>query len=68
MDNGRPVVFVLLDGETFQRRELETGIEDGGWVEVRSGVEAGERVATKGAYAIKLASLSPESFSHGHAH
>jgi membrane fusion protein, heavy metal efflux system len=68
MDNGRTVVFVLLDGETFQKRELELGIRDGGWVEVRSGLKAGERLVTKGAYLVKLASASPASFGKGHAH
>ena len=68
MDNGRPTAFVLLNGENFQRRELELGVRDNGFVEVKAGVEAGERVVTKGAYLVKLASLSPESFSAGHAH
>ena len=68
MDNGRPIAFVMLEGETFQRRELELGIRDNGFVEVISGVEASERVATKGAYALKLASQSPSSFGAGHVH
>ena len=68
MDNGRPTAFVLLTGESFQRRELTLGVRDNGFVEVKAGIEVGERVVTKGAYLIKLASLSPESFSAGHAH
>jgi len=68
MENGRPVAFVLLGGESFQKRELELGIRDNGFVEVKSGVADGERVVTKGAYVIKLASLAPESFGHGHGH
>jgi RND family efflux transporter MFP subunit len=68
LDNGRPLVYVMLEGETFQRREVELGIRDNGWVEVRAGVQDGERVATRGAYAIKLASLSPASFGAGHGH
>ena len=68
LDNGRPTAYVLIDGENFQRRELELGIRDNGWVEVKRGVNAGERVVTKGAYAIKLASLSPAEFGHGHGH
>ncbi len=68
LDNGRPTAYVLIDGENFQRRELELGIRDNGWVEVKRGVLEGERVVTKGAYAIKLASLSPASFGHGHGH
>jgi membrane fusion protein, heavy metal efflux system len=68
MDNGQPIAFVMLGGETFQRRELVLGIRDRGFVEVVSGVEVGERVATKGSYAIKLASQSPSSFGAGHVH
>jgi RND family efflux transporter MFP subunit len=67
-DNGRPTAYVLVDGENFQRRDLEVGVRDNGFVEVKAGVTEGERVVTKGAYAIKLASLSPASFGHGHGH
>ena len=68
MNSGNPIAFVLLSGEKFQRRELEIGIKDGGYVEVKSGLQAGERLAVKGAYAIKLSSLSPASFGAGHGH
>lgn len=68
MDNGRPVAFVLLHGEAFQKRALELGIQDGRFVEVRSGVEEGDRVVTKGAYLVKLTAASPASFGEGHAH
>ncbi len=68
LDNGRPLVYVMLEGETFQRREVELGVRDGDWVEVKAGVLEGERVAARAAYAIKLASLSPASFGHGHGH
>ncbi len=68
LDNGRPIAFVLIDGENFQRRDLEIGIRDRGFVQVLSGVQDGERVATKGAYAVKLSSLAPAAFGHGHGH
>ena len=68
MDNGRPTAFVLLGGETFQRRELTLGVRDNGYVEIIDGIETGERVVTKGAYLVKLASQAPESFGEGHAH
>jgi multidrug efflux pump subunit AcrA (membrane-fusion protein) len=68
MDNGKPVTFVVLSGEKFQRRELEVGVRDGDFVEVKSGLQAGERVAAKGGYAIKLSSLSAASFGAGHGH
>ncbi|UCE61989.1 MAG: hypothetical protein JSU63_09715, partial [Phycisphaerales bacterium] len=47
-DNGRPTAYVLVDGENFQRRELEVGARDNGFVEVKGGVTEGERVVTKG--------------------
>lgn len=68
LDNGQPTVFVLLDGENFQKREIVTGIRDGDSIEIKDGVEPGEWVATKGSYALKLAAQSPESFGHGHVH
>ena len=68
MDQGLPTAYVMLEGELFQRRDLELGAKDGDWVEVVRGVERGERVATRGAYIVKLAALSPASFGAGHAH
>jgi hypothetical protein len=35
---------------------------------VVQGIDPGERVATRGAYVVKLAALSPASFGAGHAH
>ncbi|RUL86976.1 efflux RND transporter periplasmic adaptor subunit [Tautonia sociabilis] len=67
-EDGRPTAYVLLDGEHFQRRDLELGIRDSGFVEVRRGIEPGERVVTRGAYAIRLASVSSVIPAHGHAH
>jgi len=67
MDGGRPIAFALLEGELFQKRELTLGIRDNGFVEVREGLSAGERVATRGAYAVKLSSLSG-GFGPGHVH
>jgi multidrug efflux pump subunit AcrA (membrane-fusion protein) len=68
MDNGKPVAFVLHDGESFIKRQLILGVRDGGFVEVKSGIAEGERVVTKGAYAVKLASVAPAEIGHGHAH
>lgn len=68
MDQGLPTAYVMLEGELFQKRDLELGVKDGGMVEVLRGVERGERVATRGAYIVKLASQSPASFGAGHAH
>ncbi len=67
-EGGRPIAFVQVAGETFQKRDLTLGIQDGEWVQVLSGIEPGERVVTRGAYAVRLASVSSTIPSHGHAH
>ncbi|MFT6400215.1 MAG: RND family efflux transporter MFP subunit, partial [Bradymonadia bacterium] len=66
-DSGIDVVYVQTGGETFERRPVRLGIRDGSYVEV-IGVEAGEWVATDGAYSVKIASASTETVGHGHAH
>ena len=46
-DGGRPVVFVTR-GDTVEQRVVTTGLEDGGDVEVVTGLSAGERVVVEG--------------------
>lgn len=67
-EDGRAVVFVHVAGETFEKRELTLGIHDGPWVQALSGLSSGERVATRGAYAVRLASVSTTIPAHGHVH
>jgi len=45
--NGRPVVFVAADGRAVLRA-VETGWQNDGWVEILTGLEAGEAVITEG--------------------
>ena len=56
--NGRTVVFVEERPGRFRPREIQAAVEDGGVVEVRRGLAAGERVATKGAFLLKSALLN----------
>jgi cobalt-zinc-cadmium efflux system membrane fusion protein len=67
-DAGRPIVFVQREGEAFERRPVTLGARAGNVVQVTSGVKAGERVVTTGAYLVRLASLSTQVPSHGHVH
>lgn len=67
-DGGRPVVYVQTGGESFTRRPVELGIQDGPRVEVLRGVSAGERVVSTGAYDVKLAGAGGDAVGHGHAH
>lgn len=67
-ESGTPVVYVLRDGEAFERRVITKGPRDGEWVAVQSGLQAGERVVTIGAYQVRLAATAPAEAGHGHAH
>jgi RND family efflux transporter MFP subunit len=65
---GRPIVFIQRSGEDFVRRPADVGYRQSGIVEITSGVEAGDRVVTQGAFLIRLASLSTQIPAHGHVH
>jgi RND family efflux transporter MFP subunit len=67
-DAGRPVVFVQRGGETFLRRPVKLGIRNHGLVQVLEGVNVGDRVVTKGAYLIRLSTMSSAVPAHGHVH
>lgn len=62
------VAFVQVSGETFEKREIQAGVRDTGFVQVLEGIREGERVVTKGAYAIRLSTLTGAIPAHGHAH
>jgi len=49
MSNKQKYVFVLAGGDKVQRRSIETGYDGGNWVEVTSGLKAGEEVVMAGA-------------------
>jgi len=67
-DAGRPVVFVQKGGETFLRRPVKLGLHNSGMVQVLEGVNPGDRVVTKGAYLIRLSTMSSAVPAHGHVH
>lgn len=61
-------VYVQTAGESFQKRELRLGANDGQRVQVLSGVNEGERIVTKGGHQIKLTQASGVMPAHGHEH
>ncbi|NQX99222.1 MAG: efflux RND transporter periplasmic adaptor subunit [Flavobacteriales bacterium] len=67
-EQGHYYAFVQSSGEGFQKRVLELGISDGKNVQVISGIKENERVVSKGAYQIKLATMSGKMPAHGHEH
>ena len=67
-ESARPVLFVHVAGETFERRFVRTGLRASGWVQVLAGLSAGERVVIRGAHTVKLAASTSTVPAHGHAH
>jgi membrane fusion protein, heavy metal efflux system len=65
---GRPYVFVQLGGERFARRYVEVAVTDGDQVGVTSGIAVGDRVVTRGAYEVQLASAAKGLSAEGHVH
>lgn len=68
MEAGRPYVFVQTGGERFARRYIEIATRDSALIGVRSGVTPGERVVTRGAYDVQLASAAGGLPAEGHVH
>jgi cobalt-zinc-cadmium efflux system membrane fusion protein len=67
-EDGRPIAYVQVEGESFEKRVLTIGGEESGRVLVLSGIKAGERVVTGAPYQVRLASLSTSAPAHGHEH
>lgn len=48
--DGKAVVFVRRDAESFELRTVERGIEERGWVEIAGGLNPGDAVVTTGSF------------------
>ena len=66
-DEGKAVCYIQTDGESFIKKEIQTGIEDKNHVQILKGLSGNERIVTKGGYQVKLASMS-SIVPTGHAH
>ena len=60
-------VYVQLDAECYERREVKLGASDGERVQLLTGIEAGDRVVTRGAMNVKMAAASG-AIPHSHQH
>ena len=67
-EGGQTVVYVQVEGETFERRIVARGKASGNLVAITGDVKPGERVVTVGAAAVRAAAATPDAFGHGHAH
>lgn len=65
---GRSVIYVQVEGESFEERVVQLGPRAGDRVLVREGVREGERIVTRGAHLVHLASGGGEQVGHAHPH
>ncbi len=61
-------VFVQTEGESYEKRFITLGSDNGKEIEITSGLKEGDRVVSKGAYFVKLASLAGALPAHSHDH
>jgi len=67
-EQGTNYLYIQVTGETYTKRAIKVGEDNGERVEVLSGLEDGERVVTKGVMVLKAASMVTGGVSHQHIH
>lgn len=65
---GQFEVAVQVSGEQFEMRPVAIGLRNADRAEVIAGLSEGERVASVGAYAVRMASMKGSTPAHGHTH
>ena len=66
-EQGLYFVYLQIHDDAYKKQEVTLGTNDGENVEILSGVKRGDKVVSKGAYHVKLASASA-AIPHGHEH
>ena len=68
-EQGSFFLYVQVNQELFEKREIKTGVTDGINTEIIGGLADDERIVTKGALLIKLAQATGTLDAHsGHVH
>lgn len=67
-EQGAYFIYLQLDEEGYKKQEVTLGANNGKEVQILSGLKAGDRVVTKGAYQVRLASASNAIPAHSHEH
>lgn len=67
-EQGNFFCYIKLDEEGYAKRAIKIGASNGNNVEILSGLHGGEDVVIKGAYSVKLASVSKTIPGHSHNH
>lgn len=67
-EQGASYVYVQVSGESYTKRAIVTGQNDGKLVEIIDGLVPGERFVTRGPMLIKAASMVSGAVGDGHSH
>lgn len=68
-EQGRYFVFMAIEHEgEYIKKEVKVGASDGINFQILAGISEGEKIVTKGAYALKLVSISGAMPEHTHQH
>lgn len=65
--DGREIAFVVVGAGRFRSQIVETGRREGDWVEVSSGLEAGDEIVTEGSFFLK-SELGRDELGGEHGH
>jgi RND family efflux transporter MFP subunit len=67
-EQGGTYLYIQVTGESYTKRFVSTGENDGLYVEITGGLKAGERVVTRGVMLVKAASMATGVVGDGHSH
>lgn len=67
-EQGAKFVYIQTDATCYEKKEVTTGDSDGERIEIKGGLKGGEKVVTKGATQVRLASASNAIPAHSHSH
>lgn len=67
-EQGSFFAYLQLDEEGYKKQPVILGADNGESVQILSGIKAGDRVVTQGAYQVKLASATNAIPAHSHEH
>ena len=67
-EQGSFFVYLQIDEEGYKIQPVTLGADNGEKVQTLSGVKAGDKVVTQGAYQVKLAGATNAIPAHSHEH
>ena len=67
-EQGEQYLYVQVTGESYTKRAVSVGNNDGRHLEITAGLNAGERIITRGVMLVKAASSVTGVENHGHSH